>query len=300
MTNADMSLGSIFKESLDGARAVIVPSLPWLALFAFVAGYRAWTSAGLAGSQASLAVEAGLFLCLLYVGCLFSAVMYKRLLPETGSKLRSIALRLSLANLLLYMAVLIILFILALFLSIFSGVMVGLTDYDPSNADPSEIASSLAALQESGTIWPLYILLAASIAGMVWFALRMIVFGAATVAAGKVTVFQSWAWTKRHVLKILGLAIVLQALVFAVLFAAGEALTNALGVPSTLLLTFERESTLQFEFGEAERTLDQIGIGTAIRTFLLAPFWWLGHALAVALYRRLAPEDQAITPASSN
>jgi len=300
MTNADLSFGSVFKESLTGARAVIVPSLPWLMLFAFVAGYRAWLSAGLVGSQANFAIDVGLLLCTLYAGCLFSAVIYKRLLPEAGSKLRSAALRLTLANLLLYMAVLIILFILALFLSIFSAVMVGLTDYDPSKADPSEVASSLAALQESGTIWPLYVLLGASIVGMVWFALRMIVFGAATVAAGKVTVFQSWPWTKRHVLTILGPAIVLQVVVFAVLFVAGEALTKALGVPSTFMLTFERESTLSFEFGEVERTLDQIGIGTAIRTLMLAPFWWLGHALAVVLYRRLAPEDQAITPASSN
>lgn len=298
-----LSFVQIFRETIAGARRVVVPSLPWLFLFAFAAGYRDWSGVAMPDTQAFLLLDLLILLGVIYAGCLFSAVMYKQLLPEATWPLRALALRLGLANLSLYMATIIIVFILALFLSIFSGVMVGLSDYDPSNTDPTDITQSLAALYESGAIWPLYILLFAAIAGLCWFAVRMILFGAGTAVQGQVIVFQSWGWTKTHVAKITGLVFVLQVAVFIVFFVCAEWLTQAIGYPSTTVITLTQESTLSLDFGDPDDvgiSALQYGIGTAIRVLILAPFWWLGHALAAALYKRLAPVDQATTPASSS
>lgn len=286
MTVETLKPGAIAADAVANARTVAVSTAPGLVLFCAAMGAQAYFN--------ELANHGGNLLLLwlvvsqltLFVGCFWSADMYRKLLPEAGTR-RVIgdAWRLFLANVAVYALFFIICFLLTLFFSIFAGILIGTSGYDPSqNVDPTEaVWQSIDALAGTGGAAVLYILLLIAAAGLVWLGLRLFLFGAATVAAGQITIFSSWPWTKRHVARIALLWLALQAVPWLVLTLIASGVLHLAGINTVYSLVAGAQSAAP------ELPVWYICAMTAIATFVTAPFYWLGHGLAVALYQRLSP-----------
>ncbi len=250
-------------ETVAGARRMLFATWHWGALYGVVAVllalYRDYggLSAGMVMPFAVLKLA-----ILLGPACLWGAAIYQKLLPgDRSGRLSKATGKLALASLLVYLLFFLLVFIAALFLILISVILVVASGYTPGNG--SGASGSISALEASGAIWLLYALCAAVIVLLVWFGLRLILFGAATVTAGRVVVFRSWGLTGGAVIKIALLCLVL------------------IGSPAILSsLILELTSRM---FGQA--------VMFAIMTVLFQLlFFLLGHSLAAALYRRLGPQ----------
>ena len=288
MTTSPSPLGSLARETAKNARQVALPTLPSLLLFAAAMGVQSWFNdlAGIGGNL--FLMWLGVSLLTIFVGCFWSADMYRRLLPEAGTGLAlGDAARLFLASLAVYSVYFIIGFFLTLFFSIFSGVLIGSAGYDPSEeASSSEaVRQSIEALSNSGGAAVLYILLFVAAAGLVWLGLRLFLFGAATVANKRLTIFRSWGWTSGHIRLIAPLWFGLQFLPWLVLTLMASGLLHLAGAGT--IFSYVAASPAPEGAAASEAWLHPALTGAA--TLLLAPFYWLGHGLAVALYKHLVP-----------
>lgn len=286
MSSASMRTGPIFREAVGLARMVAVPTLPGLVLFALSVAGQGWVNmhVGQGGEPVFYWMLMGLVT--IFAGCFWSATMYRRLLPEAGTRtVLADTSRLFAANLAVYGLFFILLFLLTLFFSIFAGVLIDAAGYDPSETGNSTEAvwASMRALSDSGGAAVLYGLLFASAAGLVWLGLRLFLFGVATVAERSLTIFRSWAWTSRHVAKIALLWLALQLFPWLVLSLVASGLLH-LGGMTTVFTLYVGPQAGATQIGELQ-TVGLIGLAVLV----MAPFYWLGHALAVSLYRRLAP-----------
>jgi len=217
-----------------------------------------------------------LYVASFYTGVLWSAGMY-RIGLRRGKGYRSFlkdVTRLSVGNLLMYFAAGMILFFIILFVGLFSMVLAATSGADPSAGDGTDITDTMQALRASGMIWLLYSLLATTAIGIGWFALRLLTFGAATVAKKKILVFQTWPWTKRATTQLAGAAIVLQVLPFIVLFGVAEVICGIVGLPTFL---------------QPDESFGQSGLALSVglHLVLLAPFWIVGHSFAISVYKQL-------------
>lgn len=258
-------------------------TLPGLILYAGAAAGWAWfnqLSLQMGGFGAP--AEQGLWILVglvtIFAGCFWSADMYRKALPEAGTRsLFGDAGRLFLASLAVYLLYFILLFLLTLFSSIFAGILIGAAGYDPSAGgnSPETVRQSIEALSGSGGAVVLYLLLFAAAGGLVWLGLRLFLFGAATVAERRITIFRSWPWTSHHVARIALLWLSLQLVPWMILFLAISAGAHGAG-----LFTAP---------GEGAPGAPTAALVTGAAVLAMAPFYWLGHGLAVALYTRLAP-----------
>ncbi len=286
MTAASLSTSSLTRDTLGHARKVSLSTLPALILFVVAVGMQSYfnTIASHGGQLIFLWMLTGLIT--VFVGCFWSADMYRKLLPEAGTRsVISDAIRLFLANLAVYGLYFVLLFLLTLFFSILAGVLIGSTGYDPSETlDSTEaVWESIRALSSSGGAVVWYLLLPIAAAGLVWLGLRLFLFGVATVAERDLTIFRSWPWTSKHVSRIALLWIFLQLIPWLILTLAATGVMYAMGF----------EGVFSFYTGappdaDASRAILR-GVSTGVAMLVTAPFYWLGHGLAVALYQRLAP-----------
>ena len=286
MTSQSMKSGHVVGEALGHARTIAIPTLPGLLLFAAAMAGQSYVNQ--LASEGGEAFFYWLFMGMvaIFTGCFWSATMYRRLLPEAGTRtVLADAIRLFLANLAVYGLFFIVIFLLTLFFSIFAGVLIDASGYDPSQngQSPEEVWASIEALNQSGAASVLYILLVIATAGLVWLGLRLFLFGAATVAERNLTIFRSWPWTARHVARIALLWVSLQLVPWLVL-----------GVVASWILHLGGMQTIfSFYAGApaAPAGTGPLGLSAlvAAATLILAPFYWLGHGLAAALYNRLAP-----------
>ncbi|MGB3624608.1 MAG: hypothetical protein WA989_02200, partial [Henriciella sp.] len=157
--------------------------------------------------------------------------------------------------------------------------------YDPSNTADSGVAvwQSLRTLSSSGGAIVLYLLLLLAAASLVWLGLRLFLFGAATVAERNLTIFRSWSWTSGHAARIALLWCFLQLLPWLVLTLVATGIMYAAGLGSV----FSPFTGAPEGLTEDQYAIRAIAIGAG--TLVMAPFYWLGHGLAVAIYQRLAP-----------
>lgn len=279
---------TLAREALVNARAVALPTLPGLILFAAAMGAQSWFN-GLASDGSSFML---MWMCVslmtVFVGCFWSADMYRKLLPGTGGPALFVdAGRLFLANLAVYGLYFIIGFLLTLFFTIFSGILIGAAGYDPSDAgDGTEaVWQSIEALSNSGGALVLYGLLMLAAAGLVWLGLRLFLYGAATVGESRLTIFRSWPWTRGQVWRIGLVWLVLQLVPWIVLTIIASGLLHLGGVDT--VFSFTTAGQAGPDGAAAPAAIHAVLTGAA--TLILAPFYWLGHGLAAALYRHLAP-----------
>lgn len=179
------------------------------------------------------------------------------------------ALRLALAHGLAGLAFVLIGFFVFLFLIIFAVILVAVSGHDPSQAEASNVDASLDALRASGAIWLLWSICLAAMGGLLWFLARLITFGPATVDQQRLIIFRSWSWTKGQPVQLAALIFVLQLVPLSGGLWAVARLSNAPALAGTDLMT-------------------SLFSGAAMAAVLL-PAVFLGHALAITVYRRCAP-----------
>lgn len=150
---------------------------------------------------AVIGVPLGVMACIWLVAVSRAAAFIYTELFESADTERLItpALRLLAANALLVFFFSLVSFILGLFLIIFSVILVVVSGYDPSSADPGDVNASLDALRASGAIWLLYLAMLAGAFFYVWLMLRLILVGAATFRERRLMIFRTWDWTKGRV-----------------------------------------------------------------------------------------------------
>ena len=177
------------------------------------------------------------------------------------------------ATLLVALLFLIVGFLIALFLSVFAGILLANDGFDPAalGDDTAEIAEQIAVFlqQPEGVIIAVLVLI--SLVALSWLAARLILYGVATAVAGRVRVFETWGWTRQHGVQILLAGFVVS---FLPLFIARLA-NFAIGSDGAIL-------RLPLWF----MTLVTEGVGFVF----YYPVFLLGHGFAVAVYRQLSPE----------
>jgi len=286
MTASTLQTASISRDALANARAVAFATLPGLFLLAAaVAGQTYVNRLAQAGGEPFFYWTL-LGAVVIFTGSFWSATMYRRLLPEagTGSTMRD-TIRLFAANLAVYALFAILIFLLMLFFSIFSSVLIDASGYDPSQSGQSagDIWRSVEALSDSGAAIILYALLVIAAGALVWLGLRLFLFGAATVAERHVTIFRSWPWTSKHVARIALLWVGLQLIPWLVLSLVASLVLHV-GGGTVIVSVYALPPGAGAELGDAAFA----GL-VGMCVFLLAPYYWLGHGLSAALYQRLSP-----------
>ncbi|WP_084419453.1 hypothetical protein [Henriciella litoralis] len=285
MSSTSLRTGSIAKESLANAQAVILPTLPGLLLFAAAVAGQSWINRLATQGGQTVFYWMAMGTVTIFVGCFWSATMYRHLLPEAGTRsVMADAIRLFLANTAVYGLFFIIGFLLTLFFSLFSGVLIAASGYDPSETgSPDEVWRSVEALSDSGGAMVLYALLIIAVCALVWLGLRLFLFGVASIAERHLTIFRSWPWTAKHVARIALLWVSLQLVPWLILSLVASGVLHAGGFDTVFSFYVGPQPD-----GSAASDLT-FALLSAISTLLFAPFYWVGHGLAVALYRRLAP-----------
>lgn len=257
-----MSLKQILSNSLNQTARVIVPSLPYAALFVLTLGGLVWAAGALPDGSAGSAGFSVVALVTLFTHSLFSARMYHvDLVPEAGL-IRS-AWILTLAWLLVIVVAAIGASIILLFFSLI-GSSLGVA----ANESGQDITDMTAQMRANGTFWPLFGVFLATIFGVFWFAVRMMLFAAASATRGRVHVFRTWSWTKGH---------------FRTL---GPAMGLMVALP-VLVLSSVASAAAAFVAGPVA--------GTVLVMIILLPSAWLGHGFAASAYQSLAPKTDPRT-----
>lgn len=268
-----LSLQSLFSDSLKKTAQIIAPSFPFALLFVCASGGLVWAAGALPQGTAASSLFVGLVFATVFAHSLFSAAMYRSVLPSAGRLLRS-AWVLTLAWLLMLVIVAIGATMIVLFFSLI-GSSLGVV----SGEAGQEITDMTAQMRASGTFWPLFTLFALTLLGVFWFAVRMMLFAGATVTRCQIHVFRTWYWTKGY---FRALAPVMLALILLPLVAFSSL--------ASLIV--------DLVFGAPETPLET-GLSTAFVTFILLPSAWLGHGFAASALEQLGDHsgDQTTTPA---
>mgnify|MGYP001799342537 CR=1 FL=1 len=268
-----ISFSQIVKQSLDRAKRLVVPSLPYAAGFIVTLGALIWAANVLPDGGSGFALFSVLTFATLYIHNLYSVSMYHAVLPaETG--IFHAAWKLSLAWILIIVIAAIAGSMITLFFALI-GASLGVGTSD----DVANISDMTAQMRGSGTFWPLFLLFLATLFGIFWFAVRIMTFAAATATRGRVHVLRTWYWTKGYFRNLGPAMLLLVVIPLMVLTYLGGLVSGALiGVPSTPT---------------------EAGVSTAIVMVVLLPSAWIGHGFAVTVFELLAPEDDQITTPAS-
>lgn len=265
-----LAIFPLISAAWGGAVRLLVPTAPWLILFALAAGLYSFALRSQSGLWLPLVAAILAFLA----GTELSRRAYQRLIPGAAAKF----LPLAHANLAAYAAFLFIGFFVVFFLMMLPGILINEAGQYQLNdeSDPALVREAFVALLSTpyGAVFIACCAVGAGLLG--WIALRLTLYGAATTALGKAQVFRTWGRTKGH-LKTLGLA----SLATHILpFALGVAVNGAL-----------------------HRALPDTGpghfIGGAAGVLVFAPFLLVGHAMAASAWDKLKPEETGAEPPSS-
>jgi hypothetical protein len=249
------------KEGWQQGFAALGPNLRWLGLFALAGGLYS-ASLRLDGN---LAAPFAMAIATFGAGIQLSRGLYRSLIgPRPGG-----FLALSHANLAVYLAFLFFGFFIGFFLLILPGILIEAQGKYQLGADAAPELVQQAFLEMLPTPYGIFYLIvaAAGLAVLAYFALRLTLYGAATIDRGKAHVFQTFPWTKVHLKPLAAAARASHVAPFAAGLAANAALRTVL--PDTAL-------------GHA--------IEGAAGILLFAPFLLAGHGMAAAAYRRMRPE----------
>jgi len=212
-------------------------------------------------------ISGAAWLAIFAAGIWYSLNVY-RVMMETRS---GTVLSLAHANFAIYSAFLFIGVFVGLFLLILPGILLETAGYDNlgGETDPQIVLDALRQMLPTAYGAVLVIANLMGALCLSFFALRLICVGPATVDAGRAMVFRTWRWTERHALRLGMAASVTHLLPFAV----------AVAVNATLRPLFDLTNPVM------------TGISSMVGMALFLPFLLLGHGLAVAAHRHLAPTE---------
>ncbi len=242
-----------------GARA-LGPNLRWLGLLVLAgAAYSASLHIG-----GNIAAPFAMAVLTFAAGLQFSRGLYVSLIGRRPGGL----LQLAHANLAVYLAFLFIGFFVAFFLMILPGILIEARGKFTLDQDSPPELVQRALLDMLPSAYGAFYLLVAGVGFWIvsFFALRLTLYGAATVDQGKALVFQTFPWTRNHLQKLILAALATHVAPFAAGLAANVALRPLL--PDSVV-------------GYA--------LQGAAGIVLFTPFLVAGHGMAAAAYRRLKP-----------
>lgn len=247
-----------------GAARAVLPAAPWLILFALAAGLYSVSLRSEAGFWLPVGAAALAFLA----GNELSRRTYATLLPGAKAKF----LPLAHANLAIYAAFLFIGFFVIFFLMMLPGILIEEAGQYQLSKESDPALAREAFMAMLGTPYGAVFLIccAAGAAVLGWFALRLTLYGAATVATGEAHVFRTWGLTKGHLKTLLPASLVTHILPFAAGVAINTLLHSAL--PDTAAGHF---------------------ISGAVGVLVFAPFLLAGHGMAAAAWTGLKPAPAA-------
>ena len=278
MPSDRLDFSVLIGETADAARRALLVTWKW-GLFCLIVA----AGTGAFGDASNAFQSLMLSIANLLASCTWGYFIYRALRPGEPEDWQAGIVRLVWASLLVGLLFLIVAFISGLFVVIVSALLIAVSGYDPSMGEVGDVDGSIAALRESGAIWIVYMLGAAFIAFLAWFAIRLILFGAATVDRGKILVLQTWRLTEAAFWPIAGLAVVLIGVPTGLGLWASDMASQAIGLASDLPFLGSEASGPAQATSMTQRALDglfQTGFGV--------PAFLLGHALASRLYVRLA------------
>lgn len=254
-----LTVSDLFTDTLTGVGKVAVPTLGFAATFVAAIALMVWSAEAFPqtsiGSVGFLLVVAFAFAA----HCTFSAAMYRRLVRSDGTLLNA-AGKLALAWILIVVIAAILSTAIILFFSLI-GSSLGVV----SGAPGQDITDMTAQMREGGTFYPLFALFLLTLMGVFWFAVRMLLFAAATASRGSVHVFRTWSWTKGHALPMMIGAIAFIVLPVSVCAYAASVIIGAAGLSESAELS------------------------TGLIALAQVPAAWIAHAFAASVYSRLAP-----------
>ena len=256
-----LSVPDLFSATLSGAQRVALPTAGFAAAFVASVALMVW---GAEAFPQSTAGSAGfLFVVALAVAAhsLFSAAMYRHLTAHEGTLLNA-AWKLTMAWILVTVIAAIMMTAIVLFFSLI-GSSLGVV----SGEAGQEITDMTAQMREGGTFYPLLGIFFLTLLGVFWFAVRMILFAAATASRGSVHVFRTWSWTKGHALPMAMGAVFFIGVPVILLGYAAAGLVGLIGVSNNGAMS------------------------AGIVALMQVPAAWLGHAFAAAVYVRIAPSE---------
>lgn len=254
-----LSIPETFAATLAGIRQIAGPTVGQAMLFAFAVGIMVWAAEVLPQTAIGSLTFYSLVAFAVFAHSLFSAAMYRRLVPSVGTLWTSVW-KLALAWMLIIVIAAILATAMVLFFSLI-GSSLGVV----SGEAGQDITDMTAQMRDGGTFYPLFALFLLALLGVFWFAVRMMLFAVATVGRGAVHVFRTWSWSKGYVLPMAAgmiLFILMPVLVFGY---AAAGLVSAL--PG----------------------LQGAAIAAGVAVLLQVPAAWLGHSFTAAVYSRIAP-----------
>ena len=268
-----LSLPILLQDSLARTGRLIMPSITFAGVFLAATVFLFWGAGALPEGGVGSVAFFGLAAAWLFSHSLFSVSMYHAVLPRERPALAT-AWKLTLAWLLIVVVAAIGATMIILFFSLI-GASLGVV----TGAPGEEITDMTAQMRASGTFWPLFAVFVMTLFALFWFAVRMMLFAAATSSRGTVHVFRTWYWTKGAFATLAPAMVALVAVPVTGLSFFGYAIANIiLGIPETGLET---------------------GLFAGIVMLVTVPSAWLGHGFAAASFAALAVDavDQEITPA---
>ncbi|MDJ0920387.1 MAG: hypothetical protein QNI84_04620 [Henriciella sp.] len=296
MTKIELGFNDICSDTLSGAKSAFKPVLPWLLLSVLVNSFQIGFDAYSPGGSVLTSVGFCVYLLTIFTTGLVYVVAYRHLLvPQVETSFPRAAANHWFATLAVMLVTLIVVFIGALFLIIFSVILITVSGYDPSTVEPSDVDGSISALVESGAIWPLVGLLTLCGVGLGWLAVRLVLYGPATVVQGQVLVFRTWSMTKGNFVPIALSGLVFSVSTFLGLWFLGEWVSYTIGLHSDFAIVLNWGDASERPYSAARYVF-----GALVVNVFIAPQIWLSACLVAVLYQRLGPVDQATTPASSN
>ncbi len=239
--------------------------LTWMPLLVFIA----------AGAVSAALINYGFAPGLLGLACIFAAgvayslSLYRAMLGGEPGGFVALAKANALVYLLFSILGLLAFVAMSFFLSFF---LWGVGLEVDADTPPDEAQAAIMALMTSPAGWVVWAVLALVALGFVWLALRLILYGASTVAGGKTVVFRTFSATKGHMLHL----------------GAASVLTHLLPFALVMLLT---HFLIQPVGADAPAQAVYASLRGALGALVLPLFLTPGHGLAVEALRRLSPNS---------
>jgi len=261
----DVGLG--IQDGASTARRMALAILPAYVLAAIVGMVSAaYASANFASILALLAPYPFLALA--------GAIFYRRAFrAEAQHQLLPSALILLIGEILVQLLFLILLFLMALLIVLVAGIFVGASGADFTGIETSD--ALVDAFQNSLSLPAVIVLVALMLAAFLalgWIAVRLSLWGAATVFEGRLLIFQTWGWTRAEAVKLVVMALPLFVLPLSVAFVL-------------VLLVEARLDGVLDPFAPTTVLLSE-GLSWVVGY----PVYLLGHGYAVAGLRQLSPQ----------